>query len=493
MGKPTQNSFTPNEGITEAEKYLYKLCRRTFLSLWSYPGLYKEPGKELCDLLVIFENNVIIFSDKYCTFPDSGNLQKDWSRWFKKAIDKSARQSWGAERWIKNNPNKIFSDRKATAPLPFTIPSSPDVKFHLMVVAHNGAKRCSRELGGSGSFMLRSDIVGFDKHTIPFTIGDLDASKTFIHVLDDTSLDILLCKLDTISDFVDYLTKKEQLLRSKLEIFATGEEELLAHYLKRTNDKGVHDFIFPEKSNGVALMEGGWEKFINDPQVKRQKEADKISYVWDHLIEQFSYHAFTGTQYFGTDPKLQSTEKILRLMAREPRLGRRMLSKTIIDLLEKTPKDKQATRYFGPRPGREGTTYVFFLFPLKEGLDEAGYRDRRIRLLEAYCQVAKLRFPRAKDIVGIATEPDTQNDLRSEDAIYFDASEWTEKRQKYAEELFEAMGLKGDTELNHYNENEYPDIVSRDPGILTVKLPKNPRNKLCPCGSGKKYKKCHGK
>jgi len=44
-----------NIGLTQAEKYLGKLCEKSFLSLWSYPGLFRKPGTELCDLLVVFD------------------------------------------------------------------------------------------------------------------------------------------------------------------------------------------------------------------------------------------------------------------------------------------------------------------------------------------------------------------------------------------------------------------------------------------------------
>jgi len=55
-------------GLTETERYLAKVCERTFLSLWSYPNLYREAGKELCDLLVVFDRHILIFSDKDICF-----------------------------------------------------------------------------------------------------------------------------------------------------------------------------------------------------------------------------------------------------------------------------------------------------------------------------------------------------------------------------------------------------------------------------------------
>src|SRR5712691_960062 len=53
-------------GVTASEKHLGRLCRHTFLNLWSYQNVFKEPGKELCDLLVIFGQDVLLFSDKHC-------------------------------------------------------------------------------------------------------------------------------------------------------------------------------------------------------------------------------------------------------------------------------------------------------------------------------------------------------------------------------------------------------------------------------------------
>jgi len=95
------------DGVNDSERYLKSLCDHTFLSLWSYSSIHKTPGKELCDLLVIFEENIIIFSDKDCKFPDTQNIKLDWNRWFKRAIEKSADQAWGAERWIKKNPKRM--------------------------------------------------------------------------------------------------------------------------------------------------------------------------------------------------------------------------------------------------------------------------------------------------------------------------------------------------------------------------------------------------
>lgn len=76
------NAIVRSIGVTDAERYLNRLCDRTFLSLWAYPGIFRDQGggQEICDLLVVFGDDIIIFSDKDCEFPDSGNLDRDWSR-----------------------------------------------------------------------------------------------------------------------------------------------------------------------------------------------------------------------------------------------------------------------------------------------------------------------------------------------------------------------------------------------------------------------------
>jgi hypothetical protein len=132
MAEPTIRS----SGVTAAERYLSRLCERTFLSLWSYPGVYRDQlsgtigeagkrreGKEVVDLLIVFEQRIILFSDKECAFPSTGNLDLDWQRWFRKAVLQSARQLWGAERWIRDYPDRLFLDRACTQKFPVHLPS----------------------------------------------------------------------------------------------------------------------------------------------------------------------------------------------------------------------------------------------------------------------------------------------------------------------------------------------------------------------------------
>ena len=67
-----------NEGITPEEQYLQRLCDRSFLSLWSFASPSRDQkadakgdGKELCDLLVVCGDDILVFSDKGCKFPNT--------------------------------------------------------------------------------------------------------------------------------------------------------------------------------------------------------------------------------------------------------------------------------------------------------------------------------------------------------------------------------------------------------------------------------------
>ena len=487
-----------SEGLTDAERYLKKLCDRSFLSMWSYTGIFNDKGngQEVCDLLVVFDNHIIIFSDKDCEFPNTGNLKLDWKRWYKKAIKKSADQVYGAERWILNYPSRLFLDQTCKIPFPIDLPSTDEVQIHRIVVAHSVSARCSEIFGGSGSLMINTSVLG---NTEPFTIGKVNASKGYVHVFDDTTLDILLDTLDTISDFVAYLEKKELFLTEEPTKFSAGEEELLASYLRDLNSDNEHDFVIKEditEFDHIMLYdEGSWLEFSNSPQRKVQIETNTISYTWDALIETFAGNILAGTSYSNSSNNINDQELILRFLARENRTRRRMLSKILVDFITITPKTNRATRTI--LPSKEGDPYyVFFLFPyIPEYMSYEDYRRVRGELLSDYCCLIKLNYPEAKDIVGMATETG-EDDKRSEDAMYIDARDWTEDNQIYAESVKSELEEKGflgkPQKANKGVEKEYPDIPKLSEVTDFRKNKGRMKNQSCPCGSGVKFKKCHG-
>jgi hypothetical protein len=436
------------EGVTPAERYLQRLCEHSFLSLWSYPSLYRDQkvgskgdGKELCDLLVVFGDDILIFSDKCCAFPNTGDVGLDWCRWFRKAVMESAKQAWGAERWLREHPDRIFIDRGCTERFPLDLPLAERMRVHHIIVAHNVADRCRAYFGGrsSGTLMFTSDLIGKDHYgdpstCQPFTVGWLDTGRNFVHVLDDASLHILLTARDTITDFVAYLRAKEELLsdfRARGIVFSyAGEEDLLANYLLTMKGDG-HGFSFPNGYDSIALDEGDWVEFQSSPQRAAQIAADRISYSWDALIQKFNENILGGTSHFTTNPRIAEREKTMRFFAREPRVQRRMLADALLSFMETTGQQQRGTRIMQPSyPG--DPHYCFLLLPKGQGQSEEQYREFRRGFLGILCQVTKVVCPEALDIVGLATETNIASDTRSEDALYFDARNWNEELEAQA-------------------------------------------------------------
>jgi hypothetical protein len=61
--KSDLNSLNNDRG-KKAEDYLNSLLKDKFFSPWVIPNPYKQRGYELSDSLVVFNNNILIFSAK---------------------------------------------------------------------------------------------------------------------------------------------------------------------------------------------------------------------------------------------------------------------------------------------------------------------------------------------------------------------------------------------------------------------------------------------
>jgi hypothetical protein len=216
-------------GQTRTEQYLSHLCDRTFLKTWSYANPYKADGKELCDLLAIFEDNVFLFFDRESRkFDGAEDVLLSWDRWKREAITKQIRTAAGAKRYVLARRNQIYLDVKATIPLPLEIPSG-NLRIHKIIVAH-GAKEACKKFSTSniyGSLGISYEQTPSDGPP-PFIIS-LDRSDP-VHVLDSHNLELILGELDTLYDFQRYLAAKEEAIARYGCLTYCGEEDLLAHY-----------------------------------------------------------------------------------------------------------------------------------------------------------------------------------------------------------------------------------------------------------------------
>lgn len=477
-------------GFTPTEKLLSELCDQTFLKLWSYANPKKEDGKELCDLLAVFENHIFIFFDREnLIFHTSNKDEIDllWKRWKKDAIDKQIKTSQGAEKYILRS-SPIYLDAKQKDRFPIKIPNDPHI--HKIIVAHGASEACkkysdSNIYGSLGIFY--GDILS--DHSSPFTVH-LDKNDP-AHIFDSHNLGIILGELDTFFDFKAYLTAKENVIKELDCLAYSGEEDLLAHYLSNYDKDGRRHFIGTKDKtiNGVFIGEGEWKDFHESERYKLKKAADQISYNWDNLIQMTCQNALGGTLIGDSD--IFNGQSAIFEMAMEPRLSRRILSKHLIAAIHDFPDN------LGPSARKisvmmesiyEDKGYVFLQVRNDDIADyDEKHRPFRQHMLKVACGVVKNKFPHLKKIIGIAMDAPKFTDKNSEDFLLLNCEHWTKEDRKYFEEENEIFNFLQTPDLNKQvgRTFEFPDASK-----ITTKLAKIGRNEKCPCGSGKKYKKC---
>ncbi|MFN5058682.1 MAG: YecA family protein [Chloroflexota bacterium] len=511
-----------NATNTESEARLYDLCLKTFLRMWCYPSPYRHDAKELCDVLVVFGNHVILFSDKHSItseFHKVNNIGLDWTRWYKKYVYESAKQLSGAYNYLKEN-NAVFLDATKRQSLPHTY--EPDqMIIHCIVVAHGIKKACMQYFsGGSGSLIINTNLHN-DEHmctrmdgqpknwnyphraSIPagdfeyakefehaFEIGIVNIKECFCHVLDDVSFELLLNQLDTISDFVEYIQKRERLFRERI-IRADGEEDLLASYLRTYNDYQRHDFVFPEASR-IYLPEGYWNYHTQSQEYASKISADRISYQWDNLIDSF-YMTFNDLQNHSNSVEISKFEIATRIMASPNRVDRRLLAKFFLKnrydaCIGNAPRIKVI-------PLNKNRCIFVFLAWQPGDTEYQQYRKERKGLLEAYCCVSQLKFPNSHDVIGIAIES-VNCPSESLDLMHLDTSKWGKEEYAVAEKIQNEYDFLRNPTENYTEEYEYPpqkDIIVPDNHFsykFAQQMKGKSRNSPCACGSGKKAKKC---
>ena len=403
-------------GNTESERYLAHLAKRAFLSLWSYPNVYTDEGrngsgdgKELCDLLVVFGNDIILFSDKACKFTTHEDINVAWNRWYRRAIEKSAKQLSGAESWIKRFPERLFLDRECKIPFPIKLPEKSKRRIHLVAVTRGSSEHAESYWGGgsSGSLFIDTKLVGEEHKNSPFRVGWVLPNKRLVHVFDETTLDIVLCELDTISDFVSYLAKKEERFTTPgLDFVVPGEEELIAFYLEHFDIKREEHF-FPEIPEGalVVLQEGDWTRLKNSHKYQVRLKENEISYLWDTLIEFQNDHILTGSATSLLEVATPARyELIMRMMAEENRLSRRALGESLHKVNSINEPGKRFTRTI-LSASREGRAYIFMSISRPEECNQEQYLEIRRGDLLLHAYGCKLKFEKIKEVIGVTFAP----------------------------------------------------------------------------------------
>ncbi len=458
-------------GITESERLLSRLAKKAFLSLWSYSNVFtdegrvgdKGDGKELCDLLVVFGNDVLLFSDKSCKYHTELDVKIAWPRWYKRAIEKSAKQLAGAEKFAKAFPSRIYIDKACRTPLPVPLPPPECARYFLIAVTRGAHAASEKYFGGgsSGSLLLDSSIHGKGHYETPFHVGFPLESRRFVHVLDEMTVNVLLEELDTVPDLVNYLACKEAFVSTEgVVVSIPGEEEILARYMLTMRD-GQHALPdIPKGMSFAALPEGDWREYANSLQRTAKREADEVSYLWDSLIEHQSQFIRAGSAITlpGQPASEIDHERIVRAMAQQNRLARRQCGADLHYVLSRDEPEGVFTRiHMSGKPPR--IAFVFLAAKRPANVSYKEYREKRMDYLVTYCNAIKVDMPTLEEAIGVAAEPYSEGSSSFE-FLYVDHSRTmsdTEKRtwRAMADEL-DILRPKSRVTLQMGSAREFP-------------------------------------
>ena len=376
-------------GLTPSEKFVTSICEQSFLKLWTHPNPKGKNDKELCDCLIVCGPHIIIISVKECDYKDTGD-KTGWDRWERAAIEKSASQIWGAERWLHAVDQVVRHDGRR-----ISLPTRNERRYH----------RISVSLGGKGQ--------------VPLKWGDL--GNGFIHVCDEHSVGVVFGALDTITDFVDFLYAAEMLVKNGVGmIFAGGGiEDLVALYL--LHGRSFSFLNDSKKQPDMLVLDNDlWKGFSESENYKAIQDDLKVSYIWDSLIKHYANDLLADGMFDMYSKEVTDNELALVTMAVQPRGVRAVLAEAFMEFLQKSEL-KVASR---AAKGYADTAFVFLIGKSSESED-------RIRELALRCVVIRGRLPNVKTVVGIATDrPGTSKIGYSSGIVYLHIPEWTEEMEK---------------------------------------------------------------
>ncbi len=394
--------------MTRSEELVFSLCTKSFFSLWSYARPRGKKGKELCDILVVCDPDLLIFSVKEVQAREGAESETEWERWRREAVDASVRQLYGAARWLSTASDVIQDDGRPGLPLP----DQPSRRVHRIAVA----------LGSGGQFPL----------------GGGDHGKGFVHVFDERALDVLMRELDAITDFTDYLRAKEHLL-GRTRVFAEGEESLLAVYLRGNRH-------FPESLDSIHIDGDHWLDFEASAAYQAKQQADVDSRAFDEIIVRFAEPALAGTLERGAT--LSDTERIVRVMARETRFHRRVLGKCFMDFMRAAARSAPGLARI--TISGSGVVYVFLAVP------RSAPRDLRSQDLQQRCLVARGLHRANRTVIGVATEQLDGVVGVSLDGCCIDLSDWDDEHEREFQEIQRVFNYFANLSWTHGQEDEYP-------------------------------------
>lgn len=358
--------------MTASERYVSLLCEKSFLPFWSYSNPLGKKGKELCDILVMCGDYILIISIKDITISNHSDISVQYERWYKRAISASFDQLYGAERYLSTVDEIMLSDKKTVIKLP----CKNDRKIHRVAIA----------FGGDKDYPIQSGLFG----------------GGFIHVFDEESTFTVINELDTFPDFIDYLVAKEEFAKGK-RISVYKEVDFLAVYLKT-----ALEFDLEDTPDSIVLDKGLWDEYVKSNEYSKWKNDIKVSFIWDEIVKRlFEIHINNQIK----SSKRTELDTATRLIALESRNNRITLGEALNDAITNRKVRSRIIKL----KNQTNHAYVYLKIDSKNWV----YKEKE---LELRCLIARELSPSTPVIIGIAIGVDPNNNLIF-DYAYFDIPE----------------------------------------------------------------------
>ncbi len=374
----------------QAEDILHSLAKKSFLREFCYlnPKRRKPNGveEEICDLLVLFEEHFLIFQIK--NIRNKGNDE----RYIRKTYDANIGQLFGAERALTSSIEPIELTNDSGGRTVF------DPKVH---------HKCWRIAVG----------VGEDGKMYHGIVSDEDR---IVHCF-DRSLSYILNELDTVLDFLDYLTARQSLGTGTFPPISfenCREQDFLAFYV--SHGRSVDELR--GKAATQHFMDGYWEDWSASTNAETRRAQNRPSYLIDFAID--NLHRTGGGDYL----------KLVLPLARLRRYDRRIVAQEFFEAREKSIG--RPTGYVRTGTTKQvSLTYVFAFFPRELS------RETRNNWLRTYCFLARGRFRTNALVYGFLAENDNQKPMTL-DFCTLNHPVWSPEDQLQLEKLCQDNGIE---------------------------------------------------
>jgi len=383
----------------KAEEFVYQLAINSFFTDWCYSNPKLPNGKEICDLLVVYDDVLIIWQIKDLKLDGEGRYNKSE---------------------VQKNLHQIFTARNRL------------LREDIIIELEN--PRRGKEIFNPkkiSEIYLISALLGKGED---YFSGVVKINGKIIHTFTREFTELALMELDTIKDFIEYLREKENLISADTKIISMGEEkELLAYYLM--NGRSFDNL---KDRNVILIQDGFWKELQKRPEYNNKKREDEISYIWDSMI---NLAHTCGEGY----------EQVAKEMARTNRFERRLLSKAFIEAHINANEESEKDVF--RRILQCGDTTYCYVF-----MRGSVSRSERKKHLATVCFIARGTniFKKNKKVIGIATETEMGSG-RSFDFCLLKIPEWSEEMEKEKERIQKETGVLKKFKKTIIHEDEYPN------------------------------------